>query len=123
MSANEAKEILHEIYILYPNFNRNNFDKFNETWLMKLMKGDYKKTKRKLMEYSEGNPYPPALADVLVKEHKPHQQVDMTIKEDRERVAAEMADPKKRAEREEKLKKLAAMEERMRKDVYERTDT
>ncbi|WP_020007372.1 replicative helicase loader/inhibitor [Salinicoccus albus] len=123
MNKTEAVEIMELLYAFYPNFNKNKMENFNQIWIDRLCEGDYRKTVQKVKQYTADSSFPPALADVFVKKHVPHEQVDMTIKADRERVEAEMADPEKRAEREQKFEQLKEMQERMRKDVYERPDS
>ena len=106
MKLIQAKEILEELYVVYPNFNRNDIEDFDKIWLKRLMKGDYKKTMRKVEDYMETNPYPPSLADVLVKEYKPTPIELMEVPRATAEVEREMADPESRKKREATLEKI-----------------
>lgn len=114
MELNQAKEILGEIFMFYPNFNQKNLTSqkkkkaaFYKSWIQKLMEGDYESTKQKLSEYILSSQYPPAIADILV--IKPEIDTEDPFEADRKAVAEELADPRAAKVREEKLKKLKEM--------------
>lgn len=104
MEFNQAKEILENIYIMYPNFNRKDIDNFDKIWLRKLMLGDFERTKQKLDEYLLNNQFPPTLADILVR--KPVEYTIDPFEADRLAVEKEKQDPEKAKLREQKLKEL-----------------
>ncbi|WP_342388126.1 hypothetical protein [Salinicoccus bachuensis] len=116
----QAKSIMEELYAVYPNFNRKGIEDFDKIWIKRLMKGDYKKTMRKVEEYTGTNPYPPSLADVLVKEYKPTPIAQMELPRATAEVERELADPEARKRREATLEK--ARQKRMEFQELMRSD-
>lgn len=106
MNRDEARNIYKEIKILYPLFDRNNDKETAILWLDRLQMGDYKRTKQKLLDYSMESTYPPTLANILVREHKPVNTEASDIAAMEEAVRKEKADPEKNAERMESLQEF-----------------
>ena len=108
ITKDEAIEIMEILYSLYPNFNRRGMDNFNRIWIEKLMDGDYEKSLKQTNEYVAESPYPPSLADIIVKPYK-HRDDGMPekIREAEEQVKREMeSDPGALERRRRKLDEL-----------------
>ena len=114
ITKDEAIEIMEILYSLYPNFNKRGMDNFNRIWIEKLMEGDYNKTLKQTNQYVTESPYPPSLADIIVKPYK-HRDDKMPekIREAEEAVRKEMADPEIAARRKAKIDKMRQKLERM----------
>lgn len=107
MTRDQARNIYKEIKSLYPNFNKDNEKEMVVLWLDRLEYGDYEKTKQKLFDYSMESPFPPTLADIVVKLHKPKDdRMAEQIKSAEERVSQEKSDPEKAKEREQLLQAM-----------------
>ena len=119
MNKEEALEIMELLYATYPNFNKSGMKKFNQIWMDKLMDlGDYRKTLQRANQYITESPYPPSLADIIV---KPYKHVDHGMPEQiraaEERVRKEQADPEIAARRKSKLDEYRKKLERMQVEV------
>lgn len=106
MERNQARAIYKEIKSLYPLFNKDNDEDAAKLWLDRLQLGDYKRTKQKLLDYSMESTYPPTLANILVREHKPVNTEASDIAAMEEAVRKEKSDPEKNAERMESLQEF-----------------
>lgn len=106
MNRVQARDIYKTIRRLYPYFHRDVDDDTIVLWLDLLEKGDYEKTKRKLIEYSTESSYDPKIADILVKEYKPINTEVTDVAAMEKAVKEEMADPERRERRQEKLKQF-----------------
>lgn len=108
MTKDEALEIMQILYAAYPNFNKNNIKGFNQIWVGRLMEyGNYKKTLKKANDYTMESPYPPAMADIIVKDviYKDDGMATQ-IKQAEEVVKREKSDPVKLKERERLLEEM-----------------
>jgi len=99
MDRDQARKIYAEIKMLYPQFNRDNDKEEAKLWLDRLEYGNFEKSKKKLFDYSMESPFPPTLADVLVKEYKPVNTQDIELEEMLEAVRREREDPEMNARR------------------------
>lgn len=107
MEKKEAVEIMEILFVCYPNFNRNNTPNFVDIWINRLVEeGDYKLTLKKTKEHTASNPYPPSLADIIARKHKPVYTELTDIEAMEEAVRREKADPEKAKKREESLKRF-----------------
>ena len=107
MDRDQARKVYKTVRRLFPYFHRDADDDTIILWLDLLEKGDYEKTKRKLIDYSTESSYDPKIADILVKEYKPRDDgMAEQIRAAEEKVRQEKADPEKAARREELLNEM-----------------
>lgn len=107
MEKKEAIEIMELLFVCYPNFNRNNTKNFAEIWITRLVEeGDYELTLKKAKEHTASNPYPPSLADIIARKHKPVYTELTDIEAMEEAVRREKADPELAKKREASLKRF-----------------
>lgn len=106
MDRDQARKVYKTVRRLFPYFHRDADDDTIILWLDLLEKGDYEKTKRKLIDYSTESSYDPKIADILVKEYKPINTEVTDVAAMEKAVREEMADPERRERRQEKLKQF-----------------
>ena len=111
MDRNEAIEILEIIDFAYDmNFHENK--KKAEFWISKLEeKGNYTRTLNRTHEYIEEKPFPPTIADILIKELKDVNKKLYNVEDDDEEYV-DLSDPEVRQWIEELQEKYDAMAER-----------
>ena len=114
MNRDQAREIYKEIEHLFPLFRRDATEESVKLWLDRLEHGEYEPTKRKLEEYSFESTYPPTIAHILVRKHKPKNTELTDMKKARETVEHENSDPEQRARREEMLRRFDQKLEELR---------
>lgn len=113
MNKKEALEIMDILFTFIPNFGRNATPEFVDMWMNRLMnEGDYQQTLKKTNEYTAAKSYTPALADIIVKVHKPvksNKQIE--LEEMEAAVNKEKANPELEAKR---LKSIEVMQRKLR---------
>lgn len=113
MTTREAFYLLEMISDAYmTDFKEKQID----LWISMLTEdGNYEKSKAKLTEHINTNKFPPRIADFKVKEnYNPADDYKRKIERDKQIVQQEMNDPEKRKRREQNLKRMQQMMERLK---------